>query len=53
VYKISIGKPEEKRSLRRLRRAWEDNIKIDIKETEWSMWTGLIWLWIGIVGGIL
>jgi hypothetical protein len=29
--KILIGKPEGKRSLRRPRRAWEGNIKMDIK----------------------
>jgi hypothetical protein len=27
-----VGKPEEKRSLRRSRHRWEDNIKIDLQE---------------------
>jgi hypothetical protein len=27
-----VGKPEGKRSLGRLRRRWEDNIKMDIQE---------------------
>jgi hypothetical protein len=29
---VFVGKPERKRSLRRLRRRWEDNIKMDIQE---------------------
>jgi hypothetical protein len=28
-----VGKPEGKRPLRRLRHRWEDNIKMDLKET--------------------
>jgi hypothetical protein len=28
--RILVGKPEEKRALRRPRRRWEDNIKIDL-----------------------
>jgi hypothetical protein len=32
VYRILVGKPEEKRPLRRPRRRWEDNIKMDLKE---------------------
>jgi hypothetical protein len=33
-YKVSVGKPEGKRPLRRLRIRWEDNIKIYVKEIE-------------------
>jgi hypothetical protein len=33
TYSISVGKPEGKRSLRRPRRKWEDNIRMDLKET--------------------
>jgi len=29
---ILVGKPEGKRPLGRIRRSWEDNIKIDIQE---------------------
>jgi hypothetical protein len=29
---IVVGKPEGKRSLRRPRRRWEENIKIDLRE---------------------
>jgi hypothetical protein len=32
VYRFLIGKPESKRSLGRLRRRWEDNIKMDLRE---------------------
>jgi hypothetical protein len=32
VYRILVGKPEEKRPFCRHRRRWEDNIKIDLQE---------------------
>jgi len=32
VYRVLVGKPEGKRPLRRPRRRWEDNIKIDLQE---------------------
>jgi hypothetical protein len=35
IYRILVGKPEGKRPLRRLRREWEDNIKIDLREVGW------------------
>jgi hypothetical protein len=35
-YKILVGKPEGKRPLRRTRRRWEDNIRIDIREIGWE-----------------
>jgi hypothetical protein len=38
---IFVGKPEEKRSLRRPRHGWKDNIKWIVKETYWRVWTGL------------
>jgi hypothetical protein len=30
VYRVLVGKPERKRPLGRLRRRWEDNIKMDL-----------------------
>jgi hypothetical protein len=33
VYKILVSKPEGRRPLGRPRRRWEDNIKIDLRET--------------------
>jgi len=32
IYRVLVGKPEGKRTLGRLRRRWEDNIKMDIQE---------------------
>jgi hypothetical protein len=32
VYRVLGGRPEGKRPLGRLRRRWEDNIKVDIRE---------------------
>jgi hypothetical protein len=32
VHRVLVGKPEGKRSLRRPRRRWEDNIKMDLQE---------------------
>jgi hypothetical protein len=36
AYNILVGKPEGKRPLRRPKRRWEDNIRMDLKETEWD-----------------
>jgi hypothetical protein len=49
AYRIMVGKPEGKGPLGRPRCRWEDNIKIDLREIEW---TGLIWLRIGTSGGL-
>ena len=32
VYRVLVGKPEEKRPLGRPSRRWEDNIKMDLQE---------------------
>jgi hypothetical protein len=32
VHRVLVGKPEGKRALRRLKRRWEDNIKLDLQE---------------------
>ena len=32
VCRVLVGKPEGKRPLRRPRRRWEDNIKMDLRE---------------------
>jgi hypothetical protein len=47
AYRISVGKPEGKRPLGRPRPMWVDNIKIDFKDIDGMVWTGLIWLRIG------
>jgi hypothetical protein len=36
-----VGKPEGKRTLRRPKRRWEDNIKIDLREI---LWGGMDWI---------
>jgi hypothetical protein len=41
AYKILVGKPEGKRPLGRHRRRWEDNIRMDVKETGWE---GVDWI---------
>jgi hypothetical protein len=51
VYWVLALRPEGKRPLGRLRRRWEDNIKMGLQEVVWWVWTGLIWLRIG-TGGV-
>jgi hypothetical protein len=36
VYKVLVGKPEEKRPLGRPRRRWEDGIRVDLRENGWE-----------------
>jgi hypothetical protein len=35
-YKVSVGKPEEKRSLGRPRRRWKDGIRMDLRKIGWE-----------------
>jgi hypothetical protein len=39
-----VGKPQDKRPLRRPRRRWEDNIKMDLRCIVWGdmEWTNLV-----------
>jgi hypothetical protein len=58
VYRILMGKPEEKNPLIRPRRRCVDNIKMDLREigsdgVDWMEWIGWIWLRIGTSGGLL
>jgi hypothetical protein len=32
VYRVLVGKPDGKRPLERLRRRWEDGVKMDLRE---------------------
>jgi len=34
VYRVLLGKPERRRPLRRPRRRWVDNIRMDLQEVE-------------------
>jgi hypothetical protein len=52
-YNILVGKNDGKRPIGRPRRRWEDYIRMDLRETGWRVWTRLIWLRIGISGGIV
>jgi hypothetical protein len=52
VHKVLEGKPEGKRPLRRSRRRWQDNIKMDLKEVG-GVETGWCWLKIRTGGGHL
>jgi len=36
VYRVLVGKPEEKGLLERHRRRWNDNIKMDLQEVGWG-----------------
>jgi hypothetical protein len=36
-YIIWVGKPKGKRPLGRLRRRWEDSIKLDLQEVGWGL----------------
>ena len=53
VYRVLVGKPEGKRKLGRLRRRWEDNIKMDLHEVDVGARTGSIRFSIGTGGGHL
>jgi hypothetical protein len=41
VYKALVGKPKGKRPLGRLRRRWEDGIRMDLRKIGWGSveWT--------------
>jgi hypothetical protein len=34
---IMVGKPEGKRPLGKSRRRWEDNIEMDLRDSEWAL----------------
>jgi hypothetical protein len=53
AYNILVGRPEGRRPLGRLRRRWEDNIKMGLREKGFGMWIESIWLRIGRGGGLL
>jgi hypothetical protein len=41
MYKVLVGKPEEKKPLGKPRRRWEDGIRMDFGKTGWG---GVKWL---------
>jgi len=42
AYWVLVGKHQGKRPLRRPRRRWEDNIKMDLQDVRRGAWTGLM-----------
>jgi hypothetical protein len=52
AYRVLVGKREGKIT-GKTRRRCEDNVNMDVQEVGWGAWTGLIWLRIGKVGGLL
>ena len=44
IYRVLVGKPEEKIPHGRPRRRWEDNIKMDHQEVGCGIWTESSWL---------
>ena len=50
IFRVLMGKPEEKGPLGRPRRRWEDNIKLDFQEVGCGTWTGSMWIKIGTGG---
>jgi hypothetical protein len=53
VYRVLVGKPEEKRPLRKPRRRWDYNIRMNLQEVGCGLWTGLGWLRIEANSGLL
>jgi hypothetical protein len=53
AYMLLMGKLEGMRPPGRPRRRWLDNIRMDLVEMGWVMWTGLVWLRIGTGGELL
>jgi hypothetical protein len=47
VYKILVGRPEGKRPLRRPRCRWENEIRMDFRETGWE---GVEWIQLALDG---
>jgi hypothetical protein len=58
VYRLLAGKPEGKKPLRKTRRRWLDNIKMDLLEIGWGGvgWIGLaqdIYKWRALVNAVM
>jgi hypothetical protein len=53
VYRVLVGKPEEKRPLGRPKPRWAHNIKMYLQEGGCGVWNGSSWLRIGTGGGQL
>jgi hypothetical protein len=58
VFRILVGKPEGKRQLKRPRRRWEDNIKMDLQEVgcggmDWNYLVQDRYRWPALVNAVM
>ena len=53
AYRVLVGNPEGKRPIRRPRRRWEDNIKMDLREVGCDTGEWIILLKIGTSGELM
>jgi hypothetical protein len=53
IYRDLEGKPEEKRSVGRPRRRWENNLRWIFRKWDVGAWNGSNWFRIGTCGGHL
>jgi hypothetical protein len=53
AYNISVQEPEGKRPLGTPKRRWRIILEWILRELDRNMWTGCIWLRIGISGELL
>jgi hypothetical protein len=58
AYNILVGRPEDKRPLGRPRRRWENNIKMDLRETgfgdvDWIHWAQDRVRWRAVVNTVM
>jgi hypothetical protein len=53
VYKVLVGKPEEMRPLGRSKRWGAIILKLNFKNSDREVWSGLIWIRVGVCGWLL
>jgi hypothetical protein len=58
VYEVLVGNPEGKRALGRLRRRWEDGIKMDfrgigLRDVKWIQLAQVSDLWLAVVSSVM
>jgi len=53
AYRILVGNPAGNQLFERLRRGWDDNINMILKENAGRAWSPLIWFMIWTIEGLL
>jgi hypothetical protein len=53
VYTVVVGKPEGKRPFGRPRLSWKEEIRMDLGDNGWEVWSGSSWLKIRAGCGLL